>query len=392
MHQVGGAVHHQHIAVQLLRQGLAAIDQRRGHTLIIIGRAVGARHFGAIAAIDAQGGAHRPYRRFFLVDDIFIQAAGAGNVGIAHEIFGRKIIDEQRIGVEVAENQSGVILGDAPLAAHQIGHDFELVIPFGQHIVIVLRDIDGVVHAPVESVGGMFDIAHPAEAVLDHLFGIGHQIAIGVAGLDQIGRLADQGAAMVQNLERAGQDQSVLEHGALVIDAVAVGILQDRHIADRLFHVDHGLAHGIALHFDHPQPAVAVELGQNRVLHQRLGRHQLHLVARRHVKCFQFLRRRQGGREFGLLSMHPLRPGAVQLRCQGGFVCGGRLGCRPAQRRRQGENDAGSGINPQTHDISPGFGRDHRRAAQPVKPPGGPGRASLAQYDAAPSSCMNSKT
>ncbi len=57
---------------------------------------------------------------------------------------------------------------------------------------------------------------------------------------------------MIQNLERAGQHQLVLEHGALVEHAVMVGVFQDHHIADRLGHVDHRLAHGIALHLDHP--------------------------------------------------------------------------------------------------------------------------------------------
>ena len=38
-------------------------------------------------------------------------------------------------------------------------------------------------------------------------------------------------------------------------------------------------------------PFVAIELGQDGVHHQRLGRHQLHLIARRHVKGFQLLGR-----------------------------------------------------------------------------------------------------
>ena len=49
-------------------------------------------------------------------------------------------------------------------------------------------------------------------------------------------------------------------------------------LADRLFLIDHFLANGIALHLHHPEPAIAVELGHNGVLHQGLGRHQRRLA------------------------------------------------------------------------------------------------------------------
>ena len=192
----------------------------------------------------------------------------------------------------------------------------------------------------------MLDIADPAEAVLDHFLGVGLEIAVGVAGLDQIRRLADQGAIVIQDLEGARQHQLVQEDGALVEDAVAIGILKDHDIADRLGHVDHLLADGIALHFDHPEPAIAVVLGHDRVRDQRVGCHQLHLEARRHAESLGLLLGSQRRRKLRLVGLHLGRPGLVEFGQQAFWPC---LPEDEDDRQDQNDNDGNGKGSPEFH-------------------------------------------
>ena len=215
MHDVGGTIGDEAHALYVGRQAGAAIDQGRRHAAIIAGSAIGAEHLAPITAVQAKRRVRRPDVGLFLIDQIFIEAARAHQIGVTGIIIRRHIIDKQGIGVDVAIDAPGIILGDAPLAAAQARHGDELA-SLVRHVPLMLGNDQQIVHPPEQTVGTMFQHAKPGETVGDLFLGISLQIAIGIAGLPQRWRFADQRAAASQDLESARQHQLVSKHSASI--------------------------------------------------------------------------------------------------------------------------------------------------------------------------------
>ena len=271
----------------------------------------------------------RPDVGLFLIDQIFIEAARAHQIGVTGIIIRRHIIDKQGIGVDVAIDAPGIILGDAPLAAAQARHGDELA-SLVRHVPLMLGNDQQIVHPPEQTVGTMFQHAKPSETVGDLFLGIGLQIAIGIAGLPQRWRFADQRAAASQDLEGARQHQFVGKHRAIVEHAVVIGIVQHHQAIHRLKAVFHRQIVRPARQFHHPQPAIAIEFHQDRILHQRFGGDQFHGIARRHRKAVQRVNRRAHRRLFGFFGGEE-RPWPVQLAAR----WHGQVGRCQQQRCRQ---------------------------------------------------------
>ena len=337
MHDVGGAIGHEGHALHIGRQPRAAIDQGRGDAAIVAGGAVAPEHLTAIAAVEPERGVRRPDVGLFLINQIFIQAARAHQIGIAREIAGADIVHKQRIGVDVAIDAPGIILRHTPLPAPQARHGDKLALPRSGGLVrqvpLMLGHHEQIVHAPIEPVGAVFEHAQPGKTVRQLHLAVGDKIAIGVACLPQRGRLTDQRAAICQHLEGARQHQLVGKHGALVVNPVIVGVVQHDQAVDRLQAVFHGQIVRPARQFHHPQPAIAIMFDQDRILDQRFGGDQLDGIARRHGKAFQ---RVGGGQHRRLVRLGGLEigPGPAHLAAQRHRKIGGGQ----QQRRRQRGN------------------------------------------------------
>ena len=70
------------------------------------------------------------------------------------------------------------------------------------------------------------------DVAAQHLASVGLQVAVGIAGQDQLRRRDDE-HAVLEHLHRARLDQSVEEHGARVGAAVVVGVLEHDDLPDR---------------------------------------------------------------------------------------------------------------------------------------------------------------
>ena len=119
------------------------------------------------------------------------------------------------------------------------------------------------------------------EAVIQDFALVGPAVAVGVLGVENVGRTGDQNAVAPRS-DAGGKAEVVEKHGRAVVAAVAVGIFQAADRAAVLaFAVD---AARIVAHLDDPQLAVGSPSHGDRIDHQRLGRHQLDLKARPSVR------------------------------------------------------------------------------------------------------------
>jgi hypothetical protein len=126
-------------------------------------------------------------------------------------------------------------------------------------------------------------------------------------------RFSDEDAG-VEHLDRARQDEPIGEHRALVQAAVAVRVLEHDNLADRIEVRLGRLEIGNETrHLDRPQPALRIPVDGDRILDERLARHELQAVSRRHVKGLQRLfgrQRRRVRRDF----LHSAGPRTVRWR------------------------------------------------------------------------------
>ena len=99
---------------------------------------------------------------------------------------------------------------------------------------------------------------------------------------------------MIEHLQRARHRQLVGEHRLLVHLAVAVGVLEDADAVERLLRVPAGRVRQEGQHLEHPQPAVRIELHQDRRLDHRFRGDELDAKSRRQGEGLHLLLGRQG--------------------------------------------------------------------------------------------------
>ena len=146
------------------------------------------------------------------------------------------------------------------------------------------------------------------------------EVAVGVTRQPQVRRLADQ-HALVEHLQRARQDQPIDEHRLLVHPAVAIGVLEHADAAERRALVGRGEILHVAEHLDHPHAAVGVPVDRDRVLHHRLARDQLGVIARRQKERLRF----GLGRARRRVIRHLLQPRRPRRRGCRTCLAGGRV-------------------------------------------------------------------
>ena len=86
---------------------------------------------------------------------------------------------------------------------------------------------------------------------------------------------------MVEDLERARQYQAIGKDRPFVHSAVPVHVLENGDIADGILGIAPGRVRKKRLQLEDPHPAVGIEVDDDRRLDQRLGSHELRVVARR---------------------------------------------------------------------------------------------------------------
>ncbi len=159
----------------------------------------------------------------------------------------------------------------------------------------------------------MLDVGvEPAVGVGDQFLGVGAQVAVGVASQPEVGRFADEHAA-IEHLQRSRQYQLVEEDRLLVHLPVVIEIFEDADASERLALAGRGDVAHVAEHLDDPQPAVGIRVDEHGLLDHRLARHQLDVVAGRQKECLHLVLGREDGR-VGRRGMQARRPGAGRLR------------------------------------------------------------------------------
>ena len=216
--EVGGGIDDEDVAAELRGKAIAAIDRGRADGGVRGEPAVGAEHAGLVAAVDAR---RRPrparptFTSLFVAAQGLVAAARSQQARVPREVRRRNQIDVQDRLVRVAVDPSGIVLRCAPLAARErLAH---LERPLLQPQVDVgLGRVHPVVERPEQAVRVVLDVGvEPPVGVGDELLGVGAQVAVGVAGEPEVGRLADEHAA-IEHLQRPRQNQLVEEDRLLV--------------------------------------------------------------------------------------------------------------------------------------------------------------------------------
>jgi hypothetical protein len=275
---VRGAVGDEHAAAQLRGQAVAAVDDGRGRALHDARGAVGPERLVAVAAIDAARRPHRPDLGIREGHQRLVEAARLHDVRVAHEVARGRVVHEEGRVVHVAPHAPAVVDGAAPLSAVEGRHHLEGagLVP---QVPVVLGRVDPVVEPPDEAVRVVLGVPlQAAVAVADQRLLVHTQVAVGVAHPPEVRRLAHE-HAVGHGLDCARQDELVREDRPAIHLPVVVEVLQDSHAADPLAGVLHARAHREGGHLDDPHASVGVEIDEDRVLDQRLFRHQLDPVA-----------------------------------------------------------------------------------------------------------------
>ena len=125
-------------------------------------------------------------------------------------------------------------------------------------------------------------------------------------GVKDLGRAGHE-HALAPRHQAARELEAVEEQRGLVVLAVAVGVLQVFDAAAGLAAIVR--AERVVAHLDDPQFAVRPPGERDRVLHQRLGRHEVHLKPRPRPQTAERLGRRLGaGRQVVVWSLAGGRP------------------------------------------------------------------------------------
>jgi len=174
--------------------------------------------------------------------------------------------------------------------------------------------MDPVVDAPEKAVGVALDAGFSAPVPRAHQFlGIHLQVAIGVAHQPDVWRLQNEDA-VVEDLHGTRLHEAVGEDCPLVQLPVVVGVLEHDDAPD-------GIQIGLRRLkvadefriFDDPQPTIRIPIDGNRILNERLARHEFDVIARRHEERLQSIRRGKR-RRFVRHLLHTWWPGAIDRR------------------------------------------------------------------------------
>ena len=150
----------------------------------------------------------------------------------------------------------------------------------------VVGRVQPVVQRPGQAARLPFHVGDAAVARIEHLPLVGDAVAVGIGELVDIPivGLEHEEFAVAKRKRNARQHQLVGEHGVLVVNAIAIGVLVARDAADRLAGVGAvGIAH-VGPHLEHVHAAVAVECDADRIFDQRVGEHRLDPESRRQLE------------------------------------------------------------------------------------------------------------
>ena len=252
-HEVAGGLDDEDVAVEIRRERVAAVDRRRGYGGIRRQRTVGAQHAVLIPTVHARSLARRPdgHDLVLRAAERFVASARPHQARVPQVVRRGHDVDVQHRLVRVPVDASRVVLRKAPLPARQRLADFERSVLQPQ-IRIGLRRVDPVVERPEQAVGVVLDVRiAPAEGVRHALFRVGAKIAVGVAREPEVRRLGDEDAVL-EDLDRPRQHETVEEHRLLVHPPVVVRILEDTDAAGRLELARRRQILHVAEHLDHP--------------------------------------------------------------------------------------------------------------------------------------------
>ena len=304
------------IAVQLLRQPVAAIDlgaARRGEM---------------IERLVLRPDAAEPALEIGLADrgEDLLVAGVALRGGIELPILHRHLETHRPLlaaGIEV-ENLAVIVLRQPPLAAIRPGLFLHRAARRPAQAIVVVRRVDAIIDRPEQPVRLMLEIPAARAAHVPQLLLVRDPVAIRVGVKPDIVRvrLADEHLALAERQQQARQQQPLREDAMLIVHAILLAAPVNRDAAPRLqlagavdvLHVSQKLRH---IH-----PPIAIEHADRRLLDFRLAEHQLQLVSRRKLKRLRLLRRRDR------LHRRLRRKRGVRLRRRGRRSgCDWRRGC-----------------------------------------------------------------
>ena len=225
-----------------------------------------------------------------------VTAASPKQGWVAGEVRRGHQVHVQHGFVVVPIDAAGVVLGRAPLSARQRSLYLERAIDVSQHHVGAgTRHVDAIVEPPQQGVGVHLDVGLAASIGCgDEVFPVTPEIAIRVAHQPDVRGLAHE-HALLENLHRQRLDQAVGEHRAPVHDAIAVRVLEHDDAADGLVLAGRlDIAH-VPGQLDGPESSSRIPVDRNRILDERLARHQFEAVAGWHGERSERLGRREDG-------------------------------------------------------------------------------------------------
>ena len=202
------------------------------------------------------------------IDDVLLKVHGPGLVaGIDEPDFAPVVLREPPLAA---------VDGDGLLDRLAVGADAQAIVVVGGVQAIVQRP-----HQPIRLV---LHVAAARAAGEPQRFLVGDAVTILVTvDVKIIGvRLADDDA-VIERQHDAREQQLVREHGVLVVDAVAVGVLMPRDAAERLLLAFRVRVLHVGAHLGHVHAAIAVEGHHHGLGDVGLGEYGLEPVAGRHL-------------------------------------------------------------------------------------------------------------
>ena len=299
------------VAVQVARQPVAPIHGWRAGGGVGRERAIRPQDALLIGAVGSRCLMGRPD----VVDvagrilERLVTAASPKQGWVAGEVRRGHQVHVQHGFVVVPIDAAGVVLRRAPLSARERSLYLERAIDVSQHHVGAgTRHVDAIVEPPQQGIGVHLDVGLAAPIGCgDKVFPVASEIAIRVAHQPDVRGLAHE-HALLEDLHRQRLDQAVGEHRAPVHGAIAVRVLEHDDAADGLVLAGRpDIAH-VAGQLDGPESSSRIPVDRNRILDERLARHQFEAVTGGHGERSERLRGREDGspRRDGLHCGRPL--------------------------------------------------------------------------------------
>jgi hypothetical protein len=187
-----------------------------------------------------------------------------------------------------------VITGESPLAEAAIGvaDDLELaVVAQAESRVVGGNDI---VEIPKDAGALVLDIAVIRAGFEDEFFAVGDAVFV-VVKVGPVGAVAGEADddAVAHGQDGAGQEGVINENGALVHDAIAIGVNELYHAADGLHLIGSKLVLHVSAPFADVECSIWIKGKGHRLLHHRLARHTFEMIAPGHLDGLDGVRRRE---------------------------------------------------------------------------------------------------